>query len=170
MQVLLIAGLITILDQVSKQAIRDHFRDIQGSTTPVIEGFFNLNYVGNTGAAWGIFQNNSAGLGLLSVVVLIVLAIFRKKILRDDVCHRVAFGLMVGGIAGNLLDRVRVGHVVDFLDFYAGKHHFPSFNVADSAICVGVTIYIICEWVYGRRLAATEAADAEEPGETVSQG
>jgi signal peptidase II len=78
--------------------------------------------------------------------------------------------LMVGGIMGNLIDRVRVAHVVDFLDFHIGRHHFPSFNIADSAICVGVTIYIVSEWIHGRSLAQPDSSDPGDSQTPVSQG
>ncbi|MDA0321280.1 MAG: signal peptidase II [Verrucomicrobia bacterium] len=162
MQVLLIAAVITFLDQFTKQWIRDYFGDIHGRSEPLIAGFLNLNYVGNTGAAWGIMQNSNGRLAVLSVVVVLVLVVFRNRILRDSRMHRIAFGLMVGGILGNLIDRVRIGHVIDFLDFHVGIHHFPSFNVADSGICVGVTIYIVSEWLHGRVLARSASATAQE--------
>jgi signal peptidase II len=62
-----------------------------------------------------------------------------------------AGGLMLGGIVGNLVDRLRLGYVVDFLDFYWGRHHFPAFNVADSAICTGVGLYILSQFLFARR-------------------
>jgi signal peptidase II len=82
-------------------------------------------------------------LAVLSVAVLLMLIIFRRSFLTDSLVHRIALALMISGIAGNLLDRVRLRYVVDFFDFYWRNHHFAVFNVADSAICVGVGLYLL---------------------------
>ncbi|HEY8240202.1 MAG TPA: signal peptidase II, partial [Kiritimatiellia bacterium] len=119
-----------------------HFAGI-GDGFAVIPGFFNLTFVTNTGAAWGIFGGQNHWLSAFSVVMLLVMVFFRRHFLNDTWDHKLALGLMIGGIIGNLLDRVRLGFVTDFLDFYIGQSHFPAFNIADSAICVGVGIYII---------------------------
>jgi signal peptidase II len=75
--------------------------------------------------------------------MLVVIVCFRRSFLNDVPGHRLALGLMVGGIVGNLIDRLRLQYVVDFLDFHWGVHHFPAFNVADSSICIGVGLYIL---------------------------
>ena len=77
------------------------------------------------------------------IVVLVLLVIYRRSFLQEQFSHRILLGLMIGGIAGNLVDRIRFGWVTDFLDFYIGAHHWPAFNVADSAICIAVGLYII---------------------------
>ena len=81
-------------------------------------------------------------------IMLAVLVTFRRSFLTDTLTHRIASGLMIAGIMGNLGDRLRLGYVVDFLDFHLGDSHFPSFNVADSAICIGVGLYILSQ-VFG---------------------
>ena len=141
MLALLLSLVIVVADQASKHWIRLHF--YPGEARPVIEGLFNLSFVRNTGAAWGVFGGYSVWLSVFSVVLLVLLIRFRRHLLTDSLIHRVALGLMIGGIVGNLCDRVKLQYVVDFLDFHAGPHHFPSFNVADSAICVGVGLYIL---------------------------
>jgi signal peptidase II len=141
MLVLLLSVAIVILDQVSKQWVTARFS--LGESLPVMPGLFNLTYVRNTGAAWGILGGMNGLLVALSVVVLVVLVFFRRGFLTDSLVHRLALSLMIGGIVGNLLDRLRLQYVVDFLDFHWGIHHFPAFNVADSAICVGVGLYMI---------------------------
>lgn len=141
MMVLLLSAVLVILDQVTKHLVMTKF--YLGESIPVIPGLFNLAYVQNTGAAWGILGGFNALLVSLSAVVLIILVFFRRSFLTDSLIHRLALGLMIGGIVGNLLDRVRLQYVVDFLDFCWRTHHFPAFNVADSAICVGVGLYMI---------------------------
>jgi signal peptidase II len=141
MLVLLLGLVITVLDQVTKYVVRLTFA--VGESRPVVHGFFDLTYVRNTGAAWGILGGQNASLTILSVVMLAAILIFRRSFLSDTWEHRVALGLMVGGIVGNLMDRLRLGWVTDFLDFHYKGYHWPSFNVADAAICVGVGIYIL---------------------------
>ena len=80
---------------------------------------------------------------MLAVAMLIALVLFRRKIMPPGTLHRVALGLLCGGIVGNLFDRLRLDYVTDYLDFYIGTWHWPAFNIADSAICIGVGIYIL---------------------------
>ncbi len=138
---LLITIGITLLDQWTKWWVRDEFA--LGESREIIPGFFHFTYLRNPGAAWGLFGGHNTFLTVLSIAMLAALFIFRRSFLSDTWEHRVALGLMVGGIIGNLLDRVRWGYVVDFLDFQIFGYHWPVFNVADSAICVGVGIYIV---------------------------
>jgi signal peptidase II len=154
MLVLTLAFAVAALDQWTKQMVRDHLA--YGELRALIPGFFNLTYLRNTGAAWGLFGGQNIGLVLLSIVMLLAIIRFRRSFLTDSLSHRAAFGCMIGGIVGNLLDRVRLGYVVDFLDFHWGARHFPAFNVADSAICIGVGIYIATSFIADR--AARRAA------------
>jgi signal peptidase II len=141
MLVLLLGLAIVLLDQLTKQWIRSAF--VYGESRPVIDGFFNLVYVRNDGAAWNILSGQSIVLILISVAVLALLVVYRRSFIQETLPHRIMFGLMVGGIVGNLIDRIRFGWVTDFLDFEFGAYHYPSFNVADSAICIAVAIYIV---------------------------
>jgi signal peptidase II len=140
--VFIILGVVCA-DQITKLAIITRFA--HGENVPVIQGFFDLRYVRNTGAAWGIFAGHNTPLIVLSVIMLVVIFVYRRQFLYDTKLHRVAGGLMTGGIIGNLIDRAKMGYVIDFLDFYAGPKHFPAFNIADSAICVGVSLYILTQ-------------------------
>ncbi len=143
---LLVAVVIALSDQWTKAIVRGSF--VLGESRPVIDGFFSLAYVRNTGAAWGILGGQNTSLTILSIVMLIVMVVFRRSFLGNTWEHRLALGLMIGGIIGNLLDRVRLGWVTDFFDFYIGDWHWPAFNIADAAICTGVGIYIISAfWV-----------------------
>ena len=141
MLVLLIGLAILILDQLTKQVIRSNF--IYGESRPVIDGFFNLVYVRNDGAAWNLLSGHGIILILISLSVLVLLIVYRDRFLEGKLFNHVLLGLMIGGIAGNLIDRIRFGWVTDFLDFEFGAYHYPSFNVADSAICVAVGLYVI---------------------------
>jgi signal peptidase II len=147
MLVLCVSFSIALLDQVTKHLIR--LKLLSGTFT-VIPGFFDLHYVQNTGAAWGIMQGLNSWLVLFSIVMLVLIIAFRKSFFRDSLVNLIAMGLMVGGIVGNLIDRVKLGYVVDFLDFYWRSHHFPAFNVADSAICSGVALFILSQ-VFDRK-------------------
>ena len=141
MLVLLLGLAVVLLDQLTKQWIRSAF--VYAESHPVIDGFFNLTYVRNDGAAWNILSGHGLVLILISVAVLVLLVIYRRSFLQEQFSHKILLGLMVGGIVGNLIDRIRFGWVTDFLDFQFGTYHYPSFNIADSAICIAVGLYII---------------------------
>lgn len=152
MIVLLICMGIVVLDQVTKLLIRENY--LLGSVHEIIPGFMNLTHLRNTGAAWGMLGSQNILLSLLSLVMLILLVVFRRSFLHATSCikiHRIALGLLTGGIIGNLIDRVGRGAVTDFLDFYVANWHWPSFNVADSAICIGVGMYLIASYTDARR-------------------
>ncbi|NLB66665.1 MAG: signal peptidase II [Lentisphaerae bacterium] len=141
MTILTVALYVILLDQGSKECIRRAF-DLYESV-PLIPGFFSLTYVRNTGAAWGLFSSQNQLLALLAAVMLVVLVIYHRKIMPPGMIHRIALGLLCGGIVGNLFDRLRLDYVTDFLDFHVGQWHWPAFNIADSAICIGVGIYLL---------------------------
>ena len=141
-----IALLIAVLDQLTKLWIVHTV--LPDYPIEVIEGWFNLVNWRNTGAAWGMFHDSNLILGVVSVVTLVLLYLFRNSFQIHRLSCQIAFGLIAGGIMGNVIDRFRYGAVVDFLDFYYRDHHWPAFNVADSAICCGVALYILAT---GRR-------------------
>ena len=109
----------------------------------VIRAFFNLVHVGNTGAAWSLFSGRSTFLALLAVATLVAIFAWRHQLGLRRWPVQLSFGLLCGGILGNLVDRLARGHVVDFLDFHFGGYTYPTFNLADSGICVGVIIYLL---------------------------
>lgn len=143
MHILILSFLVTILDQVTKSLAQE--RLMSRGSYPVIPGFFNLTYVENTGAAWGVFQGQGLMLVGLSIVMLFILVVCRRHFLDKRLLTHLATGLMGGGIVGNLIDRLRLGYVVDYLDFNFFGWAFPAFNVADVAICVGVGTYILLQ-------------------------
>ena len=138
---LLVALAVVLLDQATKEWVRGAFS--LHESIPVIPGFFHLTYIRNTGAAWGMFSGQNLTLSLLAFAMLLVLVFFRRKIMPPGRLHRIALGLLCGGIVGNLFDRLRLDYVVDFLDFFVREWHWPAFNIADSAICIGVAIYML---------------------------
>lgn len=117
-------------------------------TITVIPNFFQLVHVRNTGAAFGIGANATTKLvplllnvGAIAVFCVVVLYAVRSAV--TDRLLQTGLHLILGGAIGNLLDRFRFGYVIDFLDVYIGRHHWPAFNVADSAICVGIALLFL---------------------------
>ncbi len=140
---LLLVAATLLLDRWTKVLIQKRF-DLNESVS-VIDGFFNITYVRNTGVAFGIFSSISspAKSVLLSVFTAFAAVIVVTYSVRSPARNRllqVALGLILGGALGNLYDRLAYGYVVDFLEFYAGSYHWPSFNIADSAISTGVAL------------------------------
>jgi signal peptidase II len=132
---------ILLLDQWTKSMVVEKLPLYQ--TVNVIHGFFDLTHVRNTGGAFGIFGGEKGGLGSILFVVVSLIAIgaivflfFRIK--ENEKTLAVAFSFILSGAVGNLIDRLRYGEVVDFLDFHLSGYHWPAFNVADSAICIGI--------------------------------
>lgn len=140
-----IAFAVLALDQLTKGlvAARLPFPTYgEPRAIPVIRGFFYIVHVGNTGAAWSMFAGQGVFLAGLAAATLLAIFLWRRALgLRSPVAQ-ICFGLLCGGIAGNLLDRIRHGHVIDFVDLHFGSYVYPTFNVADSGICVGVLIYL----------------------------
>ena len=133
-----------IADQATKIAIDRSMRLFD--SIPIVEGFFNLTYVRNKGAAFSFLSHASWRLPFFICVSIIaafvILIAFRK--LRDDQClAQLSLAMIFSGALGNLIDRIRLGEVIDFLDAYWRTHHWPAFNVADSLICVGVFLLAI---------------------------
>ena len=139
-----IAVAIAALDQFTKWLV---MRSISPEDTRVvISGFFSLVQVHNTGAAWGILKDYNLVLTLVLFSALAGMFLFRRSFQLHRPAFRLFYGLIAGGILGNLIDRLRWHYVIDFLSFYIGSWHWPAFNVADSAICIGVGLYIILSW------------------------
>ncbi len=142
----LVAGSVYVIDQSSKLAV---MRLLDYADQHVVfDGFFKFVHWGNTGAAWSMFYGNNRLLALISVLALFVLVLSARNFEIRSITGRVALGLILGGILGNLTDRLLFGHVVDFLRFYLYQRGgeevgFPAFNVADAAICVGVGLLFL---------------------------
>jgi len=132
---------ILVLDQWTKSLIIQKLLLYQ--KVEVIQGFFNILHVRNTGGAFGIFGGEKGGLGsilfvVVSLVAIGVIVILFIRIKEDEKTLALSFSLILSGAIGNLIDRLRYGEVIDFLDFYLSSTHWPTFNVADSAICIGI--------------------------------
>ena len=134
------AFLVLAADQLSKAVVRAALP--LHKPRAVIPGFFNLRYELNDGAAWSILRGARWPLVAVSAAVLAFLVWNRREMLGRGRVAAWAFALLCGGILGNLVDRLLTGRVVDFLDFVFGTYHYPTFNVADSAICVGMVLYL----------------------------
>jgi signal peptidase II len=137
---------VLLLDQWTKGIITRTF-DVHQSS-PVIGGLFDLTYVRNSGAAFGLFASVDSSikaviLNSVAVLVFIVVSAYALRSSHKSVRLQVGFALILGGAIGNLMDRVRFGYVVDFLDFSISGHHWPAFNVADSSICIGVGLLFL---------------------------
>ncbi len=151
MLALAVALALVIGDQWSKDWVRRSLSLYE--MRPIIDGFAYLTYVRNTGAAWGMFRGSNLWLAVLSVVTLVVLVRFRSALVRPTFAHRIALGLLVGGIIGNLMDRLRLGYVTDFVSLHFGRYEFPAFNLADSGITLAVVAFAISSWWADRREA-----------------
>lgn len=141
-----VAVVVVILDQISKALVLVKiplFKSI-----PVINGFFSLTHVHNPGGAFGFLaQNGSPWLHWMflgaAALALVLILYFHHQTPRTHPYLALGLSLIFGGAIGNLIDRLRFGEVVDFLDFYVATHHYPTFNVADSAVTVGVGIFLV---------------------------
>jgi signal peptidase II len=147
-----IALAVLAFDQITKLLVLRYLGYAQEKV--VIDGFFNLVHWGNPGAAWSLFNRYASSnmyLAAFAVLALLVLFATRHHFDVHTRAGQVALGLIFGGIAGNLLDRFLRGHVIDFLYFHilrrgGGEIGFPAFNVADSAICIGVGLLFLLSW------------------------
>ena len=143
-----LALVVFALDQLTKWLVLRTLGDYDEKI--VVAGFFKFVHWGNTGAAWSLFSGNNNALAIIAFVALLVLAVmFLTR--HHTLASQIAFGLIVGGIAGNLADRLIRHQVVDFLRFYlqqrgGGEIGFPAFNIADSAICTGVALIFLITW------------------------
>jgi len=148
----IIMALVVVGDQLSKLWILENFALYD--STAVIPGFFNLTFLRNSGAAFGMLSDmpllwRQIFFISIAVVALVALIVMQRKMGRENIWYTLALSFIGGGAVGNVIDRVRDGSVVDFLDVYIGKYHWPAFNVADSGIFVGVTIFLVLQLLEG---------------------
>ena len=141
-----LSGLVLVLDQASKWIMTSWLSLYE---TVAVMPFFNLTMAHNTGAAFS-FLAQAGGwqrwfFAAVAAVVSVVLLVWLKRLTATAKLEAVSISLILGGAIGNLVDRISLGYVVDFLDFYNyyGSYHFPAFNIADSAICIGAVLLII---------------------------
>jgi signal peptidase II len=149
MKYLFFLGLpLFVLDQLTKWLVRQNIP--YGAEIPIIPGFFSLVHASNTGAAFSLFTGNNfffIGLALVALAVVIFLLIRDSRAPKTDQrlnnITKISFGLLASGILGNVTDRIFRGAVTDFLHFYIGEYSWPSFNVADSCICIAAGLLIL---------------------------
>jgi signal peptidase II len=155
-----VALVILLSDRLTKRWVESSVEPWE--TIPVIPRLFNIIHTRNRGMAFGIFNEGSTDwsrwtLITVSILVLAVLAYLVGKSWRAGQTVPMAFFLVSGGALGNLYDRMVYASVTDFLDLYIGDHHWPAFNIADSAITVGVLWLLLLSWRGGRASKAAEA-------------
>lgn len=139
---ILIILIIILLDQLTKFII---ITSLGTRTIVVVDGFFNIIQAHNYGAGWSMFEGNYVFLFSITVVALLFFGYLFKDVAmtKQKWAYSAGLALMIGGTIGNLIDRIRLGYVVDFLQFIFGSYAFPTFNVADSALTVGVILFAV---------------------------
>ena len=146
----LVAVVIYAFDQLTKFLVLKSLG--QGQEKVIVDGFFRFVHWVNTGASWSLFRDNNRVLAIVAGAAFVALIVARKHFNTQTLTGQLAFGMILGGIAGNLTDRIIPSrqHVIDFLRFYVdtadGEVGFPAFNVADSGICVGVVLLFWVTW------------------------
>lgn len=142
----ILMGAVLLLDQATKLLV-DRLMTLHESRV-VIGGLVHLTYVRNRGAAFGLFSDaelpfQSMLFSVVSLAALAAIALYFVRLPDSSRLARIALSLVIGGALGNLVDRTRLGSVIDFVDVFWGTHHWPAFNVADSAISVGVALLVL---------------------------
>ena len=164
----IIALVLLVADQVVKYLVRTGI-DL-GQSIPFIPHLLDLTFVRNTGAAFSMLAEHTWLLILISAVVVVVVAVLTaRKVFQGWLGRTAAMLVMCGGI-GNLIDRVRLGYVIDFLDFHWGASHFPCFNIADSAICIGVFALIVLQWWTDAKSREQKTENSEQNARQAGDG
>lgn len=144
----IIIAAVLILDQLSKYLIASGmvlYEDI-----PVISGFFHITYVQNTGMAWSLLSGKQFFLSMMAAVAIGAMLWYLITKKPGKLCTA-SLALMIGGAAGNLIDRMVLNYVRDFLNFYIFGYDFPVFNVADIALCIGVALLLLDSFLEDRK-------------------
>lgn len=162
-RIAVIALIVLGFDQITKDLVLKCLDYSQEKV--LVEGFFKFVHWGNTGAAWSLFRGNNELLAIVALLALLILFLSRHHFDSRTMLGQIGFGLIFGGIVGNLIDRLRVGHVIDFIYFYlqtprGGEIGFPAFNVADSAICIGVGLIFLTTWRSEHQAKSVPPVDA----------
>jgi len=160
-----ISSVFIYLDQVTKAWATTALKGKPQIT--VIENYFNLKYVTNKGAAWGMFGNMGEEVRIpffifITIIASIALGYYYNKLKRKQLTLQISLSFVVAGMIGNFIDRVFVKFVVDFVDWHIGEHHWPTFNVADIAISIGMGLLVIDFIIHRKEYAEKEAIRLEE--------
>ncbi|MFO7738482.1 MAG: signal peptidase II [Desulfatiglandaceae bacterium] len=150
------ALIIVVLDQITKLAVANRLQVFE--SVPVVTGFFNLVHVRNRGMAFGLMNRPDIGIAsyfllAASLIAVVLILVWFFKLKEEDNQLTLGLSLILAGAVGNLIDRVRLGEVIDFLDFHLGTYHWPAFNLADAAITVG-TVSIALNLIFQRKTHA----------------
>ena len=142
----LLVGAIVCVDQVTKALVQQSMA--LHESRPLVEGFLSLTHVRNRGAAFGLLSDadlpyQAAIFSIVSVAALVAIAVYALRLPPKSTLPRAGLTLILAGAIGNLIDRALLGYVIDFVDVYWRSHHWPAFNVADSAISVGVALLLL---------------------------
>ena len=162
---LIIAASVFVFDQLTKLWILNNLAPdsyiylYHTDVIEVVKDFFYIVHIGNKGAAWGMFAEHREILALLAVVALVAIYKFRHSLELHRKSMQFAFGMLIGGTLGNLIDRIQHGHVIDFLDFHLGftipwilpDGRYPAFNIADCGIVIGVFSYIAISLIQSQK-------------------
>ncbi len=156
---------VVIIDQVTKMWIMESMR--LHESIPVIPNLFSLTYIRNPGAAFGLLAGSSNAFrmvffGVTSLFALALLGTILVRLPEKDWMGQLSIAGILGGAIGNLIDRLRFGEVIDFLDVYIESYHWPAFNVADSAISVGV-VFLIIHFAFERKDTSLATPEAHPP-------
>ncbi len=164
------AAIVFVLDQITKTWIFNNL-DLDSYYPPeaitVIDGFFYIVHIGNEGAAWGMLSGQGTLLAAIALIALYGIYYFRHSLELHRRPMQLAFGLLIGGIIGNLIDRLVHGHVIDFLDFHfpfsipwiMPTGRYPSFNIADCGIVIGTLIYLYMSFTVGSESMSNKAEE-----------
>ncbi len=163
---IVVCSATVLLDQATKLHILQTMR--LHESILIIPDFFSLTYIRNPGAAFGLFASSSEWfrsvfIGLASLFALILLWTIFFRLPEDDWIGQLSVAGILGGAVGNLIDRLRYGEVIDFLDFYIGRYHWPAFNVADAAITVGV-VFLLLHYALEKKRETEEVTKQEASG------
>jgi signal peptidase II len=156
-RIISIAAFVLVLDQLTKKLVNTLLQPEEERV--VIDGFFKFVHWSNTGAAWSLFTGKNSLLAIVALLAMYILFRSRHHFDAHTLTGQIALGMIFGGILGNLTDRLFAGHVTDFLRFHLQRRGgtdigFPAFNIADSAICIGVALIFILSWKNEREPAS----------------
>ena len=151
MKILQVSAVVVVLDQITKALTRSYL-DLYDSV-PVITNFFHLTYVTNDGMAFGLnFPGGSYVFLFISIILTIVIFMYLWKEQNNHMLMRLSLALILAGAVGNLIDRLLFGQVVDFFDFMIGDYHWYIFNVADSAVTIGMILFLYFSFIIQPKL------------------
>lgn len=165
---LIIAGIVIVLDQLTKYIVEAMLPLYEmWAPAPALQQIFRFTHVPNTGTAFGLFPSGSLFFAVMAILVSLAIIYYNFAIDEPQFLLRLALGLQLGGAIGNLVDRLRLGHVTDFLDFGP----WPVFNLADTAIVAGAFMlgWMVIQEAKEERAAARQEADSREPSESVDE-